>query len=223
MLQNTSKEWNDYYDFLAYWEGGLSKDQTDYAHTQRPNGDYHTNRGITWDTYKTLAPLVNISNDYNTFVNLTREQAKKISNYYFNNSSAAKFTNPAIAFLYFEIEWGSGNYAPNHLKAALKNLGYQEATNNKLAQNIILANKINQSDLYNELLKVREGFYRQIVLNDSKQKRNLDGWLNRLNSFITKFPKSNIQKKNPNNMMASANLLIKVVAVGLIITTLIKK
>tara|TARA_R110000868_G_scaffold326483_2_gene587487 strand:- start:502 stop:1032 length:531 start_codon:yes stop_codon:yes gene_type:complete len=42
-------------------------------------------------------------------------------------------------------------------------------------------------------------------------------------NFVYNILASNIEKKKPNNMMASANLLIKVIAVGLVITTLFKK
>lgn len=186
-MEFNSKEWTNYYNFLSRWEGGTSSDQTDTASSQVPNGGIHTNKGITFLTFKTLAPKVQIPNDYNTFLKLTSAQASKISYQYFKESSAAKLTNSQVSLLFFEIAWGSGlSNAIIHLKVALQNLGYIQAKTNNFNQNVILANSINQTSLYNELVKVRKGFYNQIVINNPSQQKYLKGWINRLTDFTIK-------------------------------------
>lgn len=186
-MKFNSKEWTNYYAYLSRWEGGKSSDQSDTASTQVPNGGVHTNRGITFATFKQLAPKAGIDPDYNTFLNLTSDQASKITYQYFIESGAAKLKTPAISLLFFEIAWGSGlSNAIIHLKVALQNMGYLQAKTNTFAQNAILANKVNQKSLYTELLKVRQGFLKQIVINNPTQQKFLQGWLNRLNDFTSK-------------------------------------
>ena len=49
--------------WIKKWEGGLSKSKSDYASKfPVPDGSsYHTNEGVTWKTFETLAPKLSYS------------------------------------------------------------------------------------------------------------------------------------------------------------------
>lgn len=184
-----SNDWNKYFDYLSKWEGGKSANASDTASTQVKSGQIHTNRGITWATWQYYAPKLNINPDRDNFEAMDRKTASNIAFLYFGDSGASLLKNTNISLLFFEIAWGSGkSYAVSHLRAALNNLGLIKKTDKlSFSQLAKIANSANQKNLYNELLKVRTGFYKQIVINNPSQKVFLQGWLNRLADFKNNF------------------------------------
>ena len=100
------------------WEGGYSAAQTDnakydstskYMKTRGGNFRIHTNKGITWGTWKSVADSLGLEKTEEAFLNMTdSEWGKVFKKKYWDYIQADKINSQAIAEFLVEIGWGSG-------------------------------------------------------------------------------------------------------------------
>jgi lysozyme family protein len=106
MLSITSPLFQAYVKHNASAEGGKSSNPKDTAAQYVPPGQVHTNRGVTWNTYRSIASKLGLNPDYNSFLNLTRDGAIKfIYQYYLDN---AKDLPDETGIAVTESSWASG-------------------------------------------------------------------------------------------------------------------
>ena len=96
-----------YADFVGHAEGGLSKDPKDSARSCVPAGMYHTNRGITFCTFKAMAQSLGMSPTYQRFLSLSKEDANRFLYSYYKVASKG-INNPITQLIFTNIAWGSG-------------------------------------------------------------------------------------------------------------------
>jgi lysozyme family protein len=185
MIEASSSKWNKYTQHILNWEGGLSKDPRDSAASCVSAGQYHTNKGVTYCTFKANAAKLNIQPvTYDKFINLTDEEIGRFIYSYYKSVSGGQLPD-SIALAMTEAAWGSGvNRAYTHLKDALRNLGWEVKSN---AQAIAFANKANQKDLYDAYNKQRANYLINTLGSNAKYKPFVKGWTNRLKDFYTNF------------------------------------
>lgn len=183
-LQNNSEKWLDYVDHVLYFEGPLSKDQRDTAKSCVNPGQYHTNKGVTFCTFKSLAPSLGISPvTYEKFLNLSNYEAGKFIYKFYENVQGPKFP-PSIALLLTEIGWLSGpSRAFSHLEQALKNLGVKAVS---VSEMIKAVSKLDEKKVFDELKNERKK-YIDFLTSSPKYAWAKKGWERRMNSFLSKF------------------------------------
>jgi lysozyme family protein len=177
----------EYIKNLVDFEGGLSKDPRDNAaKTGKTSDGYHTNRGITYATYKSLAKKVlGVNPSEKHFKSLGPEDAVRFVNYYGESKGLNKIEDPALASLLHSFNWGSGTAMNKRVERALeKTLGTDISfENGKLTEQSI--NKLNnvgpnlQNAVFDNLLSERSKFYRGLEDYDVYGR----GWERRLSSL----------------------------------------
>jgi lysozyme family protein len=195
-LQNNSEKWLDYVEHVLYYEGGLSKDPRDTASKCVGAGQYHTNKGVTFCTFKELAPSLGITPvTYEKFINLSNYEVGKFIYKFYERVQGPKFPQN-IALLLTEIAWGSGPArAFTHLSNALKTFGIKESS---LSDMINQSRKIDETKLFNAITNERKK-YLDFLTTSPKYAQYKKGWNNRLNSFLSKFIPSIEGKKKMDN------------------------
>jgi lysozyme family protein len=204
MLSINSNIFNEYANHVLDVEGGKTSNVKDTtAAKQVAAGQVHTNRGITWNVYQALASKLGLQNDYNSFLNLTKDQAKKfIYQYYLDN---AKDLPDQTAMAVTESAWASGpSQAANNLIHALTKLGYPTKTRKAAA---LIASKVNDKDLAIAVAKEQQLKYETLAkLNPGKYGDFLKGWTNRTNKLL-----ATIQKFKPSVFGLSTIVIIAAV------------
>lgn len=175
--------------FIKVREGGLSSATTDTA-SRNPsncgNGSngkpYHTNKGVTWLTFSTLASKLGYSATCSNFMKMPDDIWAKIYKYgYWNPMMGDDIKNQAVANVFVEMAWGSGvGGATNALKKFFT-ANYNKSFSN-VSQMVDYVNQLDSegrtSELFEKLNTYRKSFYKSL-----NQPANLTGWLNRLNAF----------------------------------------
>jgi hypothetical protein len=164
------------------WEGTLSKDPRDTAASCVQPGQVHTNRGVTFCAFKSLAAKLGITPvTYNRFISMGDKDAAKFLYEYYKAVGGPKINNPELALAMTEANWGSGpTRAQKHLIDALRNLGYTVKDTNQAFE---LANKAPIVKLYEEYQRLRR-YYLEVTLGSSpKYAWAKQGWINRINDF----------------------------------------
>lgn len=202
MLYNDSNNWIEYVKHVLQWEGGVSRNPNDTASKCVQAGQIHTNKGVTYCTFKDRAGAIGISPvTYDRFLNLTDEDGAKFLYSFYNQVNASKFSD-SIALALTEASWGSGtDRAYKHLYDALKNLG-QTATSK--AEAIEKSKLLPEKVLFDEYTKVRRQ-YLDFLTKSPKYASFKNGWNNRLKSFYDTFNPDNISGKK--KLVAGALLL----------------
>lgn len=93
------------------WEGGLSKNKKDpAAKFPRPaNLEFHTNMGITWETFSTNAQKLGYAADPDLFVKMPEDIWLKIyKKLFWDGIKGDDINSQAIAEFMTEWAWGSG-------------------------------------------------------------------------------------------------------------------
>ena len=193
MIYNDSKNWLDYTKHILQWEGKTSKDPQDTASKCVKAGQIHTNKGVTYCTFKSLADKLNITpNTYERFLNLTDEDTAKFIYSFYKNVGGQNFPD-SLALALTESAWGSGTErAYKHLYDALKDLGQDAKTK---AEAVINASKVPEKVLFDLYLTKRRQ-YLEFLGKSPKYSKYINGWLNRLKSFYTNFNTIETKKKN---------------------------
>jgi lysozyme family protein len=168
-----------YIEFTEAREGGLSNAKTDtaskYAWPQPPN--YHTNKGITRETFERLGPILGYKPTYELFIEMPDVIFDKIFNHFWDESGAGLIDSQPIANLIFQSLWGGGH--DELIKALQKYFGGELKVDGYLGQKT--ADKVNsmcaKSHIYAKMLyeylhKKRLDYLRSL----SSYKANGKGW-----------------------------------------------
>jgi hypothetical protein len=181
--------------FIKSKEGGLSSATTDTASNNPSNcgkgsngKPYHTNKGITWSTFKGLSSKLGYSATCDNFLKMPDDIWGKIyKDGFWNPMQGDRIQNQAIANSFVEMAWGSGvgsNTSSKGAIAYLKNFfktKYNKSFSN-ITQIVDYANELDDNgqtpQLFEKLYDFRKSLYTSF-----NQPSNLKGWINRLDSF----------------------------------------
>ncbi len=171
--------------FILRWEGGEVNDPADSGG--------HTNKGITRDTFNLLSQKVlGKAPTLANFRGMTRSDAELFIKHFwdkatYNNSIRSQKIAETLTTWF----WGSG-------ATGLKN--FQRLVNTTFNKNLTIdgvigkntaaiINSVDHDKLFNEALKAREQFFRNLAARRPKDQKFLRGWLNRLNDFTNRWKK----------------------------------
>lgn len=208
------------------WEGGYSAAQTDtakhdatsvYMKTRTGNFRIHTNKGITWNTWKSVAESLGLEKTEKAFLNMTdAEWGKIFKKKYWDYIKADKISSQAIAEFLVEIGWGSGFGGARKEYSAMQEWltekGYNAGTpdgyigNNTIkALNSFLKDKgaKGESELLDFLFKTRD----ESLKRKSTAEANYRGWYNRIYDHYTSL-KSKITDNPTGTGIVSSVILL---------------
>lgn len=190
MIASGSNKWLDYTKHILKWEGKTSSDPKDLSAAKCVNaGQIHTNKGVTYCTFKAQAANLGIVPvTYARFLKLTDQDVAKFIYSYYNSVNGSSLPD-SIALSLTEAAWGSGkDRAFQHLKEALADLGKIAKSNTGA---ITLANDVPEKDLFNAYFKRRYNYVVNQLGNSAAYAKYKNGWANRLNDFYQNFIPSN--------------------------------
>jgi len=176
MLSITSPLFQAYIKHNASSEGGKSSDPNDTAAKYVKPGQVHTNRGVTWNTYQSLAKKLGLNADYNSFLNLTKDGANKfIYQYYLDN---AKDLPDQTGIAVTESAWASGgSRATTNLINAVNSFGNNVKTRKAAA---MAAKTIDDKKLAIAVNAEQKKFYAYLVKENPFQYSTFErGWKDR--------------------------------------------
>jgi lysozyme family protein len=190
-----SAQFQQFVKHILSFEGGLSKDPKDTAVQYAPfRGAYHTNKGVTYATFKTLGPRLGISPiTYEKFVKLTDQEVGKFI-YEFYRQVHGNDLPGTVGLSVAEAAWGSGvKRAITQLQQALVNLGAMPATNPKTkASNVdgkwgpttlAAVKKVKEKPLYDAFWKIRKAFIDKLKVTPGYT-QYANGWTRRYTEFL---------------------------------------
>lgn len=172
--------------FIQKWEGGLSKNAADSA-AKNPapwsynnQSGYHTNKGVTYTTFTSLAPKLGYEISAENFFTMPAIIWDGIfKTGYWDPWNLDKMRSQIIADLIADFAYMSGTGGSfNSIKKYLSAKGITVSTR---AQAVDAINKLSlgkEQQIFNELVAHREAFFRSL-----NQPTFLNGWLNRLNNL----------------------------------------
>lgn len=175
--------------FIHKQEGGLGSTPKDSA-SKNPSPcakgkdgfPYHTNKGVTWNTFTNLAPKLGYVANCDNFIKMPSAIWDKIYKYAFwDVMDGDVIKNQAIANTFVEFAWGSGfQGAENSLIKFFKTYYNKDFTNIHEMSNFVneLDSQGQSPKLFDNLNEHRKKFF--LSLN---QPTFTKGWLNRLNAF----------------------------------------
>lgn len=182
-------------NFIKSKEGGLSSATTDTA-SKNPsncgNGSngkpYHTNKGVTWATFKSLSSKLGYSATCDNFIKMPNDIWGKIyKDGFWNPMQGDRIKNQAIANTFVEMAWGSGVGSSTSAKGAIPYLkNFFKTKYNKNFSNITqIVDYVNELDKKGETPELFEKLYdfRKSLYTSFNQPSNTQGWINRLDAF----------------------------------------
>jgi hypothetical protein len=171
--------------FTEKWEGGLSRATTDTAsknpspYTYKGQTGWHTNKGVTYSAFKSLAPRLGYKDTAENFLNMPQDIWLKIAKVgYWDIINLDAVKSQAIANLMFSWQWGSGYSWRNRVQRYLVSKGINWSISdlkglpNKLNE---LSDKQGEKKTFDELIEQKKQFL--VSLNQPANER---GWLRRL-------------------------------------------
>jgi lysozyme family protein len=183
MIASNSSTWLNFTRHILRWEGKTSSDPRDTAAKCYPGG-IHTNKGITFCTFKQLASKLGITPvTHDRFLQLT-DQEVGLFIYEFYNSVRGPELPDSLALAATEAAWGSGpGRALQHLRDSVRDLGLPATTTSVAIRS---AANIPARQLFDAYQARRKAFIENLGAQP-KYAMFLRGWLNRLRSFNTRF------------------------------------
>jgi len=183
MIASNSNTWNNFTRHILRWEGKTSKDPRDTAASCYPGG-IHTNKGITFCTFKQLAGKLGITPvTHARFLQLTDQEVGLFIYEFYNAVRGAELPD-SVALAATEAAWGSGpGRALQHLRDSVRDLGKPVTTTTAA---IKAASTLPQRQLFDAYQQRRRTFIESLGAQP-KYAMFLRGWLNRLRSFNTTF------------------------------------
>jgi hypothetical protein len=181
--------------FIKTKEGGLSSATTDTASNSPSNcgkgsngKPYHTNKGITWSTFKSLSSKLGYSATCDNFIKMPDDIWGKIyKDGFWNPMQGDRIQNQAIANTFVEMAWGSGVGSNTSTKGAIAYLkNFFKSKYNKSFSNITqIVDYVNELDNNGQTPELFEKLYdfRKSLYTSFNQPSNLKGWINRLDAF----------------------------------------
>lgn len=170
--------------YIEMGEGGLSRATTDTASSYPAPWVYkgvtgwHTNRGITYKTFESLASKLGYNVTPDNFFKMPDEVWNKIFKVgYWDPMGADAIKSDALAIYLVSWAWGSGaGTAKSRALSFLRENGVSATT---VADGInALARKFGEQAALNKMLDYRAAWFRSL-----NQPANLKGWLNRLETY----------------------------------------
>ena len=181
--------------FIKSKEGGLSSATTDTASNNPSNcgngsngKPYHTNKGITWSTFKGLSSKLGYSATCDNFLKMPDDIWGKIyKDGFWNPMQGDRIQNQAIANTFVEMAWGSGVGSNTSTKGAIPYLkNFFKSKYNKSFDTITqIVDYVNELDNSGQTPQLFEKLYdfRKSLYTSFNQPSNLKGWFNRLDAF----------------------------------------
>ena len=154
---------------LSY-EGGLSKDDNDYAYyaIKGTKYEYHTNMGIVWSTFERLAVKVGLAHKshdtdelYDIFIHMDKDDVFMFLKHFWSKAGGDRVIYPSLSAFLAEEFWGGGYGALMTYQRWLNNLGYNLKVDgifgkkSCLALNDVFTNKLHDINFSIEELRVR--------------------------------------------------------------------
>jgi lysozyme family protein len=187
MLITQTTIWQNYVSHVLGFEGKTSKDPRDSASKCAPfAGAYHTNKGITYCTFKGFAAKCGIKPvTYDRFLKLTDQDVSAFLYNIYYKDMKGKFIKDPIAFSLMEIAYGSGQAtAARNLQKALNSIGIRARYTGRIDEETInLMRRAGIKTLFNALWQVRLDYLKTLSVWEVYK----NGWTNRINNFIDKF------------------------------------
>ena len=205
-------------DYIKRWEGGLSKDQRDQAaRFPVPDGSgYHTNKGVTWQTFSSLAPKLGYTATPALIYQMPDNIWLKIYKVgYWDTVQGDKINSQAIAELCADWVWGTGGYAIKLIQQALNKLGvypplpgsYTFGPQTLKNMNELIKKK-GEKAVFEALFAARQKFMLELGAKPAYAMFNT-GWQRRINDFY------NYASKLVTDKPVIPILLIAAIGVGL--------
>jgi hypothetical protein len=181
--------------FIKSKEGGLSSATTDTASNSPSNcgkgsngKSYHTNKGVTWSTFKGLSSKLGYSASCDNFMKMPDDIWGKIyKDGYWNPMQGDRIQNQAIANTFVEMAWGSGVGSNTSTRGAIPYLkNFFKSKYNKNFSNITeIVDYVNELDNNGQTPELFEKLYdfRKSLYTSFNQPSNIKGWFNRLDAF----------------------------------------
>jgi lysozyme family protein len=181
--------------FIKAKEGGLSSATTDTASNNPSNcgngsngRPYHTNKGVTWSTFKGLSSKLGYSATCDNFKKMPNDIWGKIyKDGYWNPMQGDRIKNQAIANTFVEMAWLSGVGSNTSSKGAIAYIKkFFKSKYNKSFDNITeIVDYVNELDNNGQTPELFEKLYdfRKSLYTSFNQPSNLKGWVNRLDAF----------------------------------------
>ena len=168
---------------ILKWEGRTSSDQRDTAAKCFPGG-IHTNKGVTFCTFKELAARVGISPvTHKRFLALTDAEVNLFIYEFYKMVNGAALS-PFLSIAATEAAWASGASRANaQLRETARSLGLPGRTTAEAIKNL---STVPDAKAFAAFQRIRETFYRNLGARPLYS-WELRGWLNRLNDFNRKF------------------------------------
>ena len=183
---NASGFWGELYVWLARYEGTMAASGPDaevggYADCnitlngrlyQRPS----VSRGVTWGTFKTLAPVLGYEPTCENFGSLSNNPPAplwhKIVDYILRKGKT--FTSQPVLAAYIGLwYWGSGSVDSENANKIMEILSRNTSDKNKLR----------------ELVNLRKQFFKELGLRKPSRQKYVKGWVERAESFYQNFNK----------------------------------
>lgn len=188
-------QFNKIVSFIKTKEGGLSSATSDSASNNPSNcgngsngKPYHTNKGITWSTFKGLSTKLGYSATCDNFLKMPDDIWNKIyKDGFWNPMQGDRIQNQAIANTFVEMAWGSGVGSNTSSKGAIAYLkNFFKSKYNKSFDTITqIVDYVNELDNSGQTPQLFEKLYdfRKSLYTSFNQPSNLKGWINRLDAF----------------------------------------
>lgn len=194
-MNQGSATWGKFVDHIMTWETGYANPTIAQGMTSDPDdpaarcvnpGQIHTNKGVTYCTFKSLAASLGVQPvTYERFLKLSKQDVSKFIYAYYLDIKGNQFSDK-VGLSLAEAAWGSGpGNAARHLQKALNQMGKSVAVDGRIGPaTIAAANSVNQEVLYRKFWEIRKAFLASLP----GFKKYGKGWMNRVNSFLDKFP-----------------------------------
>jgi len=187
MLITQTSIWQNYVSHILNFEGKTSKDPRDSASKCAPfAGAYHTNKGITYCTFKSFAKKCGIGPvTYDRFLKLSDSDVSNFLYHIYYKDMQGRYIKDPITFSLIEIAYGSGQAtAARTLQKALNAIGIKTRITGRMdMETINQMRKAGIKTLFNALWNIRFDYLKSLSVWDTYK----NGWTARINSFIDKF------------------------------------
>lgn len=191
MIAKDTSVWKAYTDHVLLWEGKTSSDPHDTSAAKCvPKGMIHTNKGVTFCTFKSMAASLGITPvTHARFLKLSDQEVGLFIYDFYKKNKPEHFPD-SIGLSLVESRWLSGDWSVKHLQRALK-LPETGVVDTKL---INAAKAVPEADLYNTYWAIRDKFFQNL----KNSARFYKGWKNRMNGFHKLLGKTGgTEKKKP--------------------------
>jgi lysozyme family protein len=185
MLSSSSPIWLKYNKHVLKWEGKTSADPQDGAAKCVSTGMIHTNKGVTFCTFKQYAASLGITPvTHSRFLNLTDNEVARFIFKFYENIQGSQYPD-SIALSLVEAHWLSGlDRAKKTLIEALQSFNINPKS---YTEAIILSKEVQEKELFKAYNDIRYNFLVNILGNNPKYSKYKNGWKNRINDFISNF------------------------------------